>query len=152
MNQIENSSVSLYSSNAQLEKTKMKECLLIDDDMDDQEIFKICVEKITRDINFKGLTDSVNAISTLTTNSGYTPDYIFLDVNMPKINGMQCLAVLRQIERLNSCKIFMYSTTSDEEMVAKSKKQGADDFIIKPARAAELKEKLIRIFGIQETK
>lgn len=130
----------------------MKECLLIDDDVDDQEIFEMCVEKISGEINFKGLTDSVNAISILTTDTAYTPDYIFLDVNMPKMNGMQCLAVLRQIERLNACKIFMYSTTSDEEMVAKSKKQGAADFIIKPARAAELKEKLIGIFGIHGTK
>jgi CheY-like chemotaxis protein len=124
----------------------MKKCLLIDDDLDDQEIFKLCVEAVCKDVNFMGLTESVEAIAMLTTNSGYTPDYIFLDVNMPKMNGVQCLIALKQIERLNQCKIFMYSTTSEGTLLTKSKELGADDFIVKPARTAELKEKLMKIF------
>ncbi len=129
----------------------MRECLLIDDDLDDQEIFKLCVEKVCQDVRFMGLTESVEAISMLRSNADYTPDYIFLDVNMPKMNGIQCLTALRQIERLNQCKIFMYSTTSEGSMVAKSKELGASDFIVKPSRTTELKEKLIKIFEIKET-
>jgi CheY-like chemotaxis protein len=130
----------------------MKECLLIDDDLDDQEIFKICVERICQDVNFTGLTESVEAVSMLTSNAAYTPDYIFLDVNMPKMNGMQCLIALRQIERLDQCKIFIYSTTSEDTLVAKSKELGADEFIVKPIRTSELKEKLSRIFEIRDSK
>lgn len=130
----------------------MKECLLIDDDLDDQEIFELCIEKLGNSITFTGLTDSVEAISTLTSNTNYTPDYIFLDMNMPKINGLECLIALRQITRLSQCKILMYSTTSEESMVSKSKELGATDFIIKPARTAELKERLIKIFELTETK
>lgn len=129
---------------------KMIECLLIDDDLDDQEIFKLCVEKLSSSVNFTGITDSVEAVSSLSSNSNYTPNYIFLDMNMPKMNGMQCLTSLRQIHRLNHSKIFMYSTTSEDLMVAKSKALGADNFIVKPARMAELKEKLIKLFELME--
>jgi len=128
----------------------MIECLLIDDDLDDQEIFKLCVEKLSTKVNFTGITDSVEAVSSLTSNSDYTPAYIFLDMNMPKMNGMQCLASLRQIQRLNHCKIFMYSTTSEDLMVAKSKALGADNFIVKPARTMELREKLIKLLELTE--
>jgi len=126
----------------------MIECLLIDDVLDDQEVFKLCVEKLSNKINFTGLTDSVEAVSSLNSNSNYTPQYIFLDMNMPKMNGMQCLALLRQIHRLNQSKIFMYSTTSEDTMVSKSKAMGADNFIVKPARMAELKARLIEIFEL----
>lgn len=128
----------------------MIECLLIDDDLDDQEIFKLCVEKLSNTVNFTGITDSVEAVSSLTANSGYTPNYIFLDMNMPKMNGMQCLASLRKIQRLNQSKIYMYSTTSEDTMVSKSKALGADNFIVKPARMVELKEKLIKLFELTE--
>jgi PleD family two-component response regulator len=133
-------------------KIKLNERVpLIDDDLDDQEIFKLCVEKVHQNVNFMGLTESVEAIAMLTANSGYTPDYIFLDVNMPKMNGIQCLSALKQVERLNQCKIFMYSTTSEGELLARSKELGANDFIVKPARTAELKEKLMKIFEISDT-
>lgn len=134
-----------------MKSSNMRECLLIDDDLDDQEIFKLCVEKVSQDVNFTGLTESVEGVSMLTSNADYTPDYIFLDVNMPKMNGIQCLTALRQIERLDRCKIFMYSTTSEGSLVTKSRELGANDFIVKPSRSAELKEKLVKIFEVTAT-
>jgi CheY-like chemotaxis protein len=94
------------------------------------------------------LNDGVEAVSLLKSNSDYTPDYIFIDVNMPKMNGIACLGLLKNIERLKYSKIYMYSTTSEKSAVEDSKKLGADDFIIKPSKTAELKEKLSKIFDI----
>ncbi len=126
----------------------MKECLLIDDDLDDQEIFKMCIRKISAEINCIAADDGLQAIKLLESSDAYIPDYIFLDVNMPKMNGMECLKVLRSLERLNSAKIYMYSTTSGLEAIKESKRLGADDFIVKPSKTAELKEKLSNIFEI----
>jgi CheY-like chemotaxis protein len=66
--------------------SKAKTCLIVDDDPDDLEIFLICVKKVDERIECHTATMGVEAISTLTANQEFIPDYIFLDVNMPR-NG-----------------------------------------------------------------
>ncbi len=127
---------------------KIKRCLIIDDDHDDQEIFLMCLNRVDSDVNCLTADDGVEAVAMLKSDSNYTPDFIFIDVNMPKMNGIECLKILKNIERLKYTKIFMYSTTSEASFVKESRNLGADDFIIKPSRTAELKDKLARIFGI----
>ncbi len=128
---------------------RMKNCLLVDDDLDDQEIFEICVKELTSDIKFLAVKNGIEAINLLQSDESYIPDYIFLDVNMPKLNGLDCLKILRANERLLACKIYMYSTTSAHSSLEESKKLGADDFIIKPTKTTELKERLSKIFKIE---
>jgi CheY-like chemotaxis protein len=123
-------------------------CLIIDDDPDDQEIFEMCVRKVSKNVDFRALDNGVDAVVMLRSDDKYVPDYIFLDVNMPKMNGIDCLRELKQIKRLEHTKIFIYSTTSDHKVVDDSKQLGADDFIVKPSSTVELKEKLYRIFNI----
>ena len=126
----------------------IKECLIIDDDRDDQEIFVMCANRISPDIHCSTADDGVEAVSMLQSNKEYIPLYIFIDVNMPKMNGIECLSILKNMERLKYSKIFMYSTTSETATLERSRLLGADDFIIKPSKSAELKEKLSKIFGI----
>jgi CheY-like chemotaxis protein len=125
-----------------------KECLIIDDDIDDQEIFLMCVKKINKDINCTTMNNGVDAISMLQSNLQYIPNYVFIDVNMPKLNGIDCLRIIKNIPRLKYSKIFMYSTTSENATVEESMRLGADDFIVKPAKTTELKIKLSKIFEI----
>jgi DNA-binding response OmpR family regulator len=126
--------------------SETKTCLIIDDDPDDQEIFLMCVRKLDLNIDCKTSDNGVEGISMLMDNQEFIPDYIFLDVNMPKMNGIECLQEIRKIERLKNTRIFMYSTTTENKMVMKSIEYGADDFIIKPTKTAELREKLYHIF------
>jgi DNA-binding response OmpR family regulator len=127
-----------------------KVCLVIDDDPDDQEIFVMCVKKVSDNINCRTCDSGVEAISMLTTDREFIPGYIFLDVNMPKMSGMECLQELRKIDKLKATKIFMYSTTTETIMMNESKSFGADDFIIKPLKTSELREKLTTIFQSSE--
>ncbi len=127
---------------------RAKKCLIIDDDQDDQEIFLICLKKIDETIDGYAVNDGIKALSLLTSNQGYIPDYIFLDVNMPKMNGISCLKELRKIEKLKDTKILMYSTTSETKVLNESREYGANGFIVKPMRTSELKEKLYSIFEI----
>jgi len=126
----------------------MKECLIIDDDVDDQEIFIMCLRKLNKSINCTTMNNGVEAIAMLISSEKYTPDYIFIDVNMPKMNGIDCLRIIKNVGRLQYSRIFMYSTTSEGSVLALSRELGAEDFIIKPAKTAALKEKLSVIFGI----
>lgn len=126
--------------------SQIKSCLIIDDDPDDQEIFLMCVKKLHNDIHCKTSNSGVDAISLLNSDEEFTPDYIFLDVNMPRMSGLVCLQEIRKIEKLKGTKIYMYSTTTEAKMVEESKKFGAADFIIKPTKTSELKELLSGIF------
>lgn len=123
-------------------------CLIIDDDQDDQEIFQMCLKKVNENIKVLAIDDPIEAVAMLRSDNTYTPNYIFLDVNMPKMNGIDCLRLLKNMERLNYTRIYMYSTTSDGDAVAKSKQLGAEDFIVKPTKTADLKEKLAKILDV----
>jgi len=114
----------------------------VDDDLDDQEVFLMTLEKINKNIKCLTANNGVEALSLLTAQNLFVPDYIFLDVNMPKMNGIECLKNIKDLAHLNNCKIYMYSTTSEASVLEKSKKLGATDFIVKPASPAVLKQTL----------
>jgi CheY-like chemotaxis protein len=118
------------------------QCLLVDDDLDDQEVFLMTLEKINKNIKCLTANNGVEALSLLTAPGTFVPDYIFLDVNMPKMNGIECLKNIKHLAHLSNCKIFMYSTTSETEVLERSKQLGATDFIVKPASPAVLEETL----------
>ena len=65
---------------------------------------------------------------------------------MPKMNGIASLKELKKIKRLEKTKIFMYSTTSGGSTSSEALELGANDFIIKPVKTAELVNKLNQIF------
>ena len=130
-----------------MQKTS-RECLVIDDDQDDQEIFAMCLHAVDSSVVCRTAGDPVEAIALLGSETSYTPDYIFIDVNMPKMNGLDCLQVLQSMGRLAYTKMFMYSTSAETGVLEESQKRGAEDYIIKPAKTRELKEKLTTIFEI----
>ena len=125
-----------------------KHCLIIDDDPDDQEVFRMCLNKVAAHITLTTANSGVEAVSLLRSNTDYSPEFIFIDMNMPKMNGIECLRIIKEIDRLKHSKMFMYSTTSEKAVVKESEELGAEDFIVKPSKTLELKEKLARIFGI----
>ena len=127
---------------------KHLQCLIIDDDQDDQEIFLMCIRKLSPDIECLTSNSGVEALTMFKKEKDYRPDYIFLDVNMPKMNGIDCLKHLKEMDRLKDTKILMYSTTSEVEVVSESLRIGADQFLMKPTKTNELKEKLSIIFDI----
>lgn len=120
-------------------------CFLIDDDIDDQEIFQMALQRIDQNINFIAANNGVEGLQKLKEDSSFVPDYIFLDVNMPKMNGMQCLPEIRKLGHLKDVKIIMYSTSTDAGIISSSKRLGADDFLVKPDKIGLLINKLAQI-------
>jgi CheY-like chemotaxis protein len=110
---------------------------VIDDDLDDQEIFSIAANKVDPAIECTFANDGVHALERITQDASFSPTCIFLDVNMPRMNGVECLEALRTMDRLNDVPIFICSTSSDPKIIAKVKELGAHDFIVKPATIAE---------------
>jgi len=124
-----------------------KSCYLIEDDLDDQEIFRMALSAVDKDIECTVFNDGVEALERLRKLNGRSPDIIFLDVNMPRMNGVACLEEIRKLDKLANTKVFMYSTTSDNKMISTTAELGANGFIIKPPSLSVLQERLKQVFN-----
>src|SRR4051812_13807769 len=118
---------------------------LIDDDIDDQEIFSLAVERADQSAHCIFANDGIKALEKINNDSTFKPDYIFIDLNMPRMNGSQCLSEIKKIERLRNTPVFIYSTSSDPVSIIENKNLGAEDFIVKPSDINELIKTLTKI-------
>lgn len=77
------------------------------------------------------------------------PDIVLLDVNMPKVNGLMVLEMLREDEKYEKIPIIMISARRDVDTITKAAKLGCDNFIIKPFKLSELARRInIELFSV----
>jgi len=104
-----------------------------DDDEDDRMFFAEAMQEIFPDINMKlfhnGEVLITYILSTIT--AGIVPKLIFLDLNMPIMNGFECLSVLKNNTLLSKIPVVIYSTSSSETDRKKILEMGAVRFITK---------------------
>ncbi|MCE3280805.1 MAG: response regulator receiver protein [Bacteroidetes bacterium] len=122
-------------------ESKTLNCLLIDDDPDDQEIFCMALGDMGKEVNCTFANDGVDALKKLSENS-VLPDFIFIDMNMPRMNGNECLAKIKEENHLKAIPVYMYSTSADPATVAETQRLGAAGFIVKPTSVSELTKTL----------
>ncbi|HMG16924.1 MAG TPA: response regulator [Saprospiraceae bacterium] len=120
-------------------------CLLIDDDLDDQDIFSIALKDLDPSVEIFFAQDGIEALNLLKSDKNITPDYIFLDMNMPRMNGEETLLELKMIKALNEVPVFMYSTFSETSRIQEILDLGAADFIIKPNNIEDINKILYKI-------
>ncbi len=111
---------------------------LIDDDADDQEIFQLSLQEVDPALICITANDGREAIEIITHDENFLPDIIFLDLNMPRMNGKECLAEIRGIPRFNNVPIYMYSTSMSDKDKQDTLNLGAKGFITKPNSTKEL--------------
>jgi CheY-like chemotaxis protein len=110
---------------------------LVDDDIDDHEIFKSALAKVNEDLALITATNGYEALEALTM-ANTLPDYIFVDLNMPRMGGLQFLKEIKQTETLRHIPVIIYTTSSNPSDIAKTKELGAVSFVTKPSRFSEL--------------
>lgn len=115
--------------------------LIIDDDDDDREMFIEAVAEIDISINCKTSTSANDALQMLAKDQ-IIPDFIFLDLNMPRMSGKQCLSQLKKNEKLSAIPVVIYTTSKLAEDKEDTKKLGATHFITKPSSLLLLKKEL----------
>lgn len=118
---------------------------LIDDDSDDQEIFALALEEIFPSYTCLTAKNGVEALEKLRSGE-VNPDYIFLDLNMPRMNGKQCLAEIKKESALNKIPVIIYSTSSELSHKEQMIMMGASAFVTKPPVIPELIASLKDIF------
>lgn len=109
-----------------------KYVLHIDDDDEDQEIFLAAVNQLSQEINCHSITNATEALQKLTSKQ-LNPDVIFLDLNMPVMNGQQFLIEIKKCDDLKNIPVIIFSTSSHTATIQLMKELGAYDFITKPA-------------------
>ena len=105
--------------------------LLIDDDIDDHEIFMAALARVSRDVKCMGFTNDRETLQKLE-NGAITTDVIFLDLNMPIMSGQQFLYAIKQIPGLRDIPVVILSTSSNPTTIQVTKDLGAIKFITKP--------------------
>ncbi len=120
--------------------------LHIDDDEDDQEIFLTALRRFTDVVGYTGLNSGQEALQKLT-NRSLTPDIIFLDLNMPGMNGQQFLIELNKDSSLWNIPVVVLSTSAHKPTIHLMKELGAFDFITKPDNFDEFSKKLHQILS-----
>lgn len=121
-------------------------CFLVDNDEDDREIFVLALQEVEGKPTCATAAGGPEALEKLKSDPQFSPSVIFLDMNMPLMNGTQCLREIRDIERLRETPVYIFSTSSDPTVMKEAKRLGANDFLVKPARFNDLVSLLTSIF------
>ena len=118
---------------------------LVDDDLDDVLLFEEILKEIDPSILFYRAENGIAALEKLRSFDDKLPNYIFLDLNMPLMDGKQCLEELKKDDKLKNIPVIMFTTSSQSRDIEQTIQMGATCFITKPASMNELKNILASI-------
>lgn len=119
--------------------------LLVEDDEDDREIFFSIVEDNYPGISLSTAENGQKALESLHRSSSL-PDIIFLDLNMPLMNGRQFMEAIKADQLLGHLPVIILSTSSDNRTIADMKALGASKFITKPDKYSAWEKMLTDFF------
>ena len=117
----------------------------IADDEDDVFFFSEAMREVDDSIKILVARDGLEAMEILMNPTTKMPLYIFLDLNMPKKSGKECLTEIRSEYRFNNVPVVIYTTSSSEKDKTELLSLGADYFITKYKSFEELRDKLVTL-------
>jgi CheY-like chemotaxis protein len=118
--------------------TKPQQIMIIDDDADDRNFFQEAINNISPVIETHICDSGIQALAMFQENKIAAPDYIFLDFNMPLMNGRECLVELKKILQHKITNIIILSTSDMKEDMEDAMRLGAMLFLTKPNTFQEL--------------
>ena len=119
--------------------------ILADDDEIDRMNFKEAFEEGKLKTSIVSVNDGVELMEYLFREDVPLPTILFLDLNMPRKNGIECLKEIRMSERLREIVVAIYSTSSSEMDIEHTFNSGANVYIQKPNNFIKLKSVLNEI-------
>ena len=117
---------------------KQLNILLADDDTDDCNFFKDALESLPLNTKLTIVNDGEELMNYLLQNTDHPPHVLFLDINMPRKNGFECLSEIKHDAKLKDLPVVMFSTTNEQDKINILFNTGADVYIRKPANFSEL--------------
>ena len=126
--------------------THMNQVVLADDDRDHGTLFNIILKQVDSAKNLTIVKDGGELIDLL---ENYTPDLLFLDLNMPCKNGIECLQEIRGRLGLNDMAVVVYSSSSHMTDIQRSYIHKADLYMVKPFNSYHLRNALESILKME---
>lgn len=121
--------------------------LFVDDEEDDCLVFCEALAECRPDAKCIYARDGAEALNLLTEVLAILPDYIFMDINMPKMSGGESLSKMKTNPVLTDVPVYMYSTTKDAREIQTFIKIGAAGYITKTGEYTELVRVLTNLFS-----
>lgn len=126
-------------------KTTIKKVLLLDDDQDDCSFFAEEFLNIDPSIKITCINGPKQLFSLALE---LRPDIVFLDIDMPDLNGFQCLAELKKHEALRKIPVVIYSSSFHPKAIEKAYLYGANLYLTKPSSLGEIRASIISILEL----
>jgi CheY-like chemotaxis protein len=109
--------------------TETKHIAFADDDYEDQEMLQQAIKKACPEIKFTLASNGAHLLDKL---EATIPDFIILDINMPCMDGKECLKVIRSKRSIKDIPVMIYSTSRNKIDIEEVFLHGADYYVIKP--------------------
>lgn len=132
-------------------KPKFSKVVLADDDTDDQMFFEMALREVSKDVELKTFKNGVELMKVLNHPDTELPDIIFLDLNMPRKNGLQCLEEIRRHEDLKAVTVVMLTTSINQMDIYRAYDKGACLFANKPAELSKWTDLIKKVFTSDPT-
>lgn len=121
---------------------------LADDDEDDRLLFTDAFDELKVSTVVNTFNNGKLLMDYLLEPENVLPHIIFLDLNMPIMNGIECLKEIKQNDRLKNIAIAIYSTSSSNDDIEETFVLGANVYIKKPADFKKLKDVLNEVITV----
>lgn len=112
-----------------------------DDDSDDAFFFRNAVHEINSSYMFVSFASGVDLLDSITIDHN-DHNIIFLDLNMPLKNGIECLSDIRNDHKMSATPVFIISTSNSDQHRSEARQTGANDYIQKPSNFNMLKQRI----------
>ncbi len=116
--------------------------LIVEDDADDRLYFRDAVKEIDASYECLEAWNGAQALKLLH-KAQQLPDFIFIDINMPLMNGLDCLEKLKEDKKLATIPVIIYSTSQYQENSDYARELGASYFLTKPIDTKQLPQLII---------
>ncbi len=122
--------------------------LLADDDVDDCSFFKVALQGLLISTNLTTVHDGEQLMLLLSNETNELPHVLFLDLNMPRKNGFECLSEIKHNKKLKDFPVVIFSTSFEQEVVNQLYHNGAQYFIRKPSEFSQFKKIILRTLNL----
>jgi CheY-like chemotaxis protein len=119
--------------------------ILAEDDIDDQNIFQIALQEIDSNICTQFVSNGKELLSLL---QNHRPDILFLDLDMPYKNGLECLMEMKSDPELEKIPVIVFSSTTKPSNIQTAYEMGAHLFFIKPPIYSDYLSSIKAIFKL----
>ena len=120
--------------------TNTRTIYLVDDDQEDRELFSEALSQVDKAVQLTEFHNCYKLLEALENLATAKPDIILLDMDLPKLGGLECLKKIKTSNTLKDLKVLMLSTFSHPQYIDEAYTSGASFYYVKPTKFPKLKE------------